>query len=65
MEKYLISLEEKKEFLKEFPVLNCENSIGIVYDGYTSVKCKKITGTCTYRNSTGDEYKNCKILNIK
>ncbi len=27
--------------MKEFPVLNCAESIGIDYDGYVSVKCKK------------------------
>ncbi|WP_294703121.1 hypothetical protein [uncultured Fusobacterium sp.] len=65
MEKYLISKEEKENYLKEFPVLECENSIGIDYDGYVSIKCKKLTGTCTYKNSSKKEYENCKILSSK
>lgn len=42
MEKYLITKEEKENYLKEYPVLECENSIGIDYDGYISIKCKKL-----------------------
>ncbi|MBM6691071.1 hypothetical protein H9X75_08345 [Fusobacterium mortiferum] len=63
MEKYLITKEEKENYLKEYPVLECENSIGIDYDGYISIKCKKIAGTCTYKTSTKNEYHNCKLLN--
>lgn len=63
MEKYLITQEEKENYLKEFPVLQCEHSIGIDYDGYVSIKCKKITGTCTYKNSIKTEFHNCKLLN--
>lgn len=62
MEKYLINSKEKESYLKEFPTLECENSIGIDYDGYISIKCKKLTGTCTYKSSGKDEFKNCKIL---
>ena len=61
MEKYLISKTEKEKYLKD-PVLECEHSIGIDYDGYISIKCKKITGTCTYKNSSKNEYHNCKLL---
>ena len=43
MEKYLISKTEKEKYLKDYPVLECEHSIGIDYDGYISIKCKKIT----------------------
>ena len=42
MEKYLISKTEKEKYLKDYPVLECEHSIGIDYDGYISIKCKKI-----------------------
>ena len=52
MEKYLIIKTEKEKYLKDYPVLECEHSIGIDYDGYISIKCKKITGTCTYKNSS-------------
>ena len=62
MEKYLITKEEKENYLKEYPVLECENSIGIDYDGYISIKCKKLYGTCTYRISQKEEYKNCRLL---
>ena len=55
MEKYLISKTEKEKYLKDYPVLECEHSIGIDYDGYISIKCKKITGTCTYKNSSKNE----------
>ena len=63
MEKYIIIKEEKEKYIKDFPVLECENSIGIDYDGYVSIKCKKFTSTCTYRTSSQNEYKNCRILN--
>lgn len=62
MEKYLISKTEKEKYLKDYLVLECEHSIGIDYDGYISIKCKKITGTCTYKNSSKNEYHNCKLL---
>lgn len=62
MEKYLITKEEKENYMKEFPVLDCAESIGIDYDGYVSVKCKKLFGTCTYRISQKEEYKNCRLL---
>lgn len=65
MELYLITSEEKKDYIEQYPVLKCENSIGILYDDYMSIKCKKIAGTCTYRNSLNNEYLNCKILNEK
>ncbi|WP_291256056.1 hypothetical protein [Fusobacterium sp.] len=65
MEKYLISKTEKESYLKEYPALNCEDSIGIDYDGYVSIKCKKITGTCTYKNAVKNEYENCKFFNKK
>ncbi len=42
MEKYLIIKTEKEKYLKDYPVLECEHSIGIDYDGYKSIKCKKI-----------------------
>lgn len=42
MEKYLISKTEKEKYLKDYPVLECEHSIGIDYDGYISIKCKKM-----------------------
>ena len=63
MEKYIITKEEKEKYIKDFPVLECENSIGIDYDDYVSIKCKKFTSTCTYRTSSQNEYKNCRILN--
>lgn len=63
MEKYIITKEEKAEYVEKFPVLECENSIGIDYDGYISIKCKKLTTTCTYRTSSKNDYKNCRILN--
>lgn len=63
MEKYIITAEEKSEYIEKFPVLKCEHSIGIDYDGYVSIKCKKITGTCTYRTSSGNEFENCRIFN--
>lgn len=63
MEKYYITVEEKKEVLEKYPTLECENSIGIEYDGYMSIKCKIFSGTCTYRGSSKNEYKNCKNLN--
>ena len=47
MEKYLISKTEKEKYLKDYPVLECEHSIGIDYDGYISIKY---------------EYHNCKLL---
>ena len=62
MEKYLITKEEKENYMKEFPVLDCAESIGIDYDGYVSVKCKKLSATCTYRISQKEEYKNCRLL---
>ena len=62
MEKYLIIKTEKEKYLKDYPVLECEHPIGIDYDGYISIKCKKITGTCTYKNSSKNEYHNCKLL---
>ena len=62
MEKYLITKEEKENYMKEFPVLDCAESIGIDYDGYVSVKCKKLSGTCTYRIIQKEEYKNCRLL---
>ena len=62
MEKYLISKTEKEKYLKDYPVLECEHSIVIDCDGYISIKCKKITGTCTYKNSSKNEYHNCKLL---
>lgn len=62
MEKYLITKEEKENYMKEFPVLNCAESIRIDYDGYVSVKYKKLSGTCTYRISQKEEYKNCRLL---
>lgn len=62
MEKYLITKEEKENYMKEFPVLDCAESIGIDYAGYVSVKCKKLSGTCTYRISQKEEYKNCRLL---
>ena len=62
MEKYLITKEEKENYMKEFPVRDCAESIGIDYDGYVSVKCKKLSGTCTYRISQKEEYKNCRLL---
>ncbi len=63
MEKYIITPEEKNGYLDFFPVLKCENSIGIDYDGYISIKCKKLTGTCTYRICKENEFKNCRVLN--
>nr|WP_307775960.1 hypothetical protein [uncultured Cetobacterium sp.] len=63
MERYFITEEEKKEVIENYPVLSCENSIGVLYDDYMSVKCKVLAGTCTYRNSAKNEYKNCKFLN--
>ena len=42
MEKYLIIKTEKEKYLKDYPVLECEHSIGIDYDGYISIKCKNI-----------------------
>ncbi|WP_297487954.1 hypothetical protein [uncultured Cetobacterium sp.] len=63
MEKYYITDEEKKEVVEKYPTLECKNSIGIMFDDYMSIKCKLLTGTCTYKNGKKDEYKNCKILN--
>ena len=63
MEKYIVTPEEKKGYLKEFPVLECSESFAVDYGEYFSVKCKKIMGTCTYRGSQKDEYKNCRLLN--
>lgn len=65
MEKYLITDMEKEGYLEKFPVLNCKNSIGIDYDGYVSIKCKALTGSCSYRNSIKKEYENCKLLKNK
>ena len=65
MEKYLISSDEKKDFLEKYPTLNCENSIGIEYDDgeYFSVKCKLITGTCTYARYVDNSFENCRVKN--
>ncbi|MGL6114917.1 hypothetical protein [Cetobacterium sp. SF1] len=64
MELYLITEEDKKDYLNQYPALKCENSIGVLYDDYMSIKCKVIAGTCTYRSSTGEkDYLNCKLLN--
>ena len=63
MEKYYITVEEKKEMVEKYPTLECENSIGIMSDDYMSIKCKVLLGTCTYRLGQKNEYKNCKILN--
>lgn len=62
MEKYIITSQKKNEYKEKFSVLECEHAIGIDYDGYVSIKCKKLTGTCTYRVSSKNEYKNCRIL---
>ncbi|MDU1912450.1 hypothetical protein [Fusobacterium sp.] len=62
MEKYLITMKEKESYIEKFPVLNCNESIGIDYDRYVSIKCKKLSGTCTYRISLNEEYKNCRLL---
>lgn len=63
MGKYYITVEEKKEMVEKYPTLECENSIGIMSDDYMSIKCKVLSGTCTYRLGQKNEYKNCKILN--
>lgn len=63
MEKYFITTEEKKEILDKYPTLECENSIGMMVDDYMSIKCKVLSGTCTYKSGQKNEYKNCKILN--
>ncbi|MDO4589111.1 MAG: hypothetical protein Q4B33_04555 [Fusobacterium sp.] len=63
MEKHIVTKQEKESYLEKFPVLLCENSYGIDYDDYISIKCKKIMGTCTYRNSNKSDFLNCKILN--
>lgn len=66
MEKYYITKEEKEQMIEKYPTLECENSIGISYgEDYMSIKCKVLTGTCTYKSSGKNEYKNCKILNKK
>ncbi len=67
MEKYLISSDEKKEFLEKHPTLTCENSIGIIYGDweYFSIKCKLISGTCTYSNYTDMSFQDCKMRNKK
>jgi hypothetical protein len=63
MEKYLITVEEKKEFLERHPVLACADSIGIDYDGgeFFSVKCKLLTGSCTYARYTDNSFENCRV----
>ena len=63
MERYFITIEEKKEVVDKYPTLECENSIGMMIDDYMSIKCKDLSGTCTYRLRQKNEYKNCKILN--
>lgn len=63
MEKYYITKEEKQDLIEKYPTLECENSIGISYEDYVSIKCKALTGACTYKNGSKNEYKNCKILN--
>ena len=63
MERYFITIEEKKEVVDKYPTLECENSIGMMIDDYMSRKCKVLSGTCTYRLGQKNEYKNCKILN--
>ncbi|MGL4688340.1 MAG: hypothetical protein ACRCVS_06595 [Fusobacteriaceae bacterium] len=63
METYIITDWEKDAFILEHPILGCPNSIGISYDDdYFTVKCKLIMGTCTYKNSLKEEYKECKLL---
>lgn len=63
MEKYFITEEEKKEIIEQYPTLECKNSIGIMIEDYMSIKCKILSGTCTYRLGQKNEYKNCKLLN--
>lgn len=63
MERYFITAEEKKEVVEKYPTLQCENAIGVMYDEYMSIKCKVLSGTCTYKAAQKDEYKNCKLLN--
>lgn len=63
MEKYFITEEEKKEIVEQYPTLECKNSIGIMIEDYMSIKCKILSGTCTYRLGQKNEYKNCKLLN--
>lgn len=66
MEKYFITPEDKRDYLEKYPVLECENSVLVEYDNdYTSIKCTKLLGVCTYKNSSKGEYKNCKALNSK
>ncbi|MCQ8211242.1 hypothetical protein NON08_01490 [Cetobacterium somerae] len=63
MEKYFITEEEKKEIIEQYPTLECKNSIGVMIEDYMSIKCKILSGTCTYRLGQKNEYKNCKLLN--
>ncbi len=67
MEKYLITTEEKKEFLERLPVLACVNSIGIDYDDgeYFSVKCKLLTGSCTYARYVDKAFEDCMVKKRK
>lgn len=62
MEKYFITEEEKKEIVEQYPTLECKNSLGIMIEDYMSIKCKILSGTCTYRLGQKNEYKNCKLL---
>lgn len=62
MEQYFITKDEKKELIEKYPTLECENSIGVSYGDYFSIKCKVFTGTCTYKSGKKDEFKNCKCL---
>ncbi|MGL4358621.1 MULTISPECIES: hypothetical protein [unclassified Cetobacterium] len=64
MEKYFITEDEKKEVIEKYPTLECEHSIGmLIGEDYMSIKCKLLTGTCTYKSGAKNEYKNCKMLN--
>lgn len=63
MERYFITKDEKKDVIEKYPTLECKNSIGVYYnDEYFSIKCKILTGTCTYKNGCKGEFKNCKHL---
>lgn len=65
MENYIITEDEKKQYIEKYPVLACLKSFGIDYNGYTSIKCTVFIGTCTYANSKKSEYLNCKQLHSK
>lgn len=54
----------KKAVMGMNPTLECSFADGEYFEEqhYMSIRCTAIDGSCTYRASGRDEYKNCKIL---